>query len=265
MAVLTPLALPSTDVFGRKFSEARPTQSPKRLECTNIAHIGDSTTEDMMGKTMLTSIGLRYKAIGWPRNIVDAGNGRSIKFTSTRGPTISIGGKVTTRPTKGARRYSGLDAVTKIKSAGFKGCWVIALGTNDSAFVAMDNCPYKANNIVCPPWTSAQKQLAMKRIRSLLDALDGDPVVFVNVWMDNNQRCGLHYPVYNSAAAKYWNFALTTFLARHPTMFIYDWATAVKENPKWLRRYDCIHFTPTGYIKRAQLISAFVSSVFTPN
>jgi hypothetical protein len=120
--------------------------------------------------------------------------------------------------------------------SGFRGCWVIALGTNDTANVSVG---------------SSVGRLA--RIAGLMSVAHGAPVLWVNVksldstgpWAEANMRL--------------WNDALLAACHRYQNLRVFDWASVAR--PAWFN-LDGIHYTPAGYAARARLIARALARAF---
>lgn len=151
-----------------------------------------------------------YKSMGFTNVIVDATNGGSIWYPNG---------------------YSGVEKVRKYKKPGT--CWVIALGTNDSASTSHVN------------W--------QPRFDSIMDVIGTDPVMWVNVWYNSSTR-----PNYNVFVATGWNAFLIRNKTFLPTITIYDWATTAKSHPEWFLS-DGLHYTDTGSKQRSYWVSRMAS------
>jgi hypothetical protein len=164
-----------------------------RTSCRSVAHIGDSTTVDLISPAVLPSpaqrLAARYAAVGVTSLHVNASGGRSI--------VEELPGQV-----------NGYDAAQAYWNEGFRGCWVFALGTNDAANVA-----------------AGSHVGLMARIERMMSVAHGEPVLWVNTrteltsgaWAESNEQA--------------WDNALVKALAMYPNMRIFDWA-AVAE-PAW--------------------------------
>lgn len=132
---------------------------------------------------------------------------------------------------------SGINVIKHYKSKlSNNTCWVIALGTNDAA--------------------SSQKPNDSTRITLTMEALDGDPVVWVNVWMNSKTR-----PNYSSTAARKWNTLLSNELSIYTKSYILDWDYLAKRNPSWFST-DGYHYSSFGYQQRSEMITLSSSYVF---
>src|SRR5437763_16858405 len=100
---------------------------------------------------------------------------------------------------------SDLTVGQQLKQEGYQGCWVRALGTNETADV----------------YVGSPVGLA-SRIRQMMSQIGGQPVMWVNV---KSLFATCPYSETNMLA---WNRALIRAFSRYPNMRVYDWASAVK-------------------------------------
>ena len=119
---------------------------------------------------------------------------------------------------------------------GYDGCWVIALGTNDSADV------YVGSNV------SLQQ-----RIDEMMQTIHGQPVMWVNARTLNSSG------PYSEADMAKWNSALLSACRRYSNMRVYDWAAASQK--RWFIP-DGIHYYSDGYAARAHLIADALAESF---
>jgi hypothetical protein len=119
---------------------------------------------------------------------------------------------------------------------GYQGCWVLALGTNDTADVAVGS--------VVPIGA---------RISRMMSVIGNQPVLWINV------KSLLSSGPYAETDMKEWDSALLRACARYPSMRVYDWADVVKT--KWFIS-DGIHFTSAGYAARARDIARALAEAF---
>jgi hypothetical protein len=131
---------------------------------------------------------------------------------------------------------SAYDAASGIAKGGYGGCWVMALGTNDTADVAVGS--------------SVDQDARIDRMMSVV----GDrPVLWLTV---KSLVGGGPYAEDNMAI---WNVALYDACEKYPNLRIYDWASAVQDD--WFIE-DGIHFTSPGYAARAHLIANGLAEAF---
>jgi hypothetical protein len=204
----------------RRPHRTAPTTEPS-TSCRSVAHIGDSTSVGMVSADYLPDaaqrLGARYAAVGVRHALIDASGGRSI--------VEALPGQV-----------NGYNAASTWAGHGYRGCWVIALGTNDTANV------------------SAGSQVGrLARIERMMTVTAGAPTMWVNV------STMLGAGPWSQANMRAWNQTLQAACARYPNMRIFDWAAAVK--PAWFVP-DGIHYTSAGYAARAAAIGGALARAF---
>ncbi|HEY7145483.1 MAG TPA: acyltransferase family protein [Streptosporangiaceae bacterium] len=212
---------PQPAMAGRDGARASGGHQPLRTSCRSVAHIGDSTSEGLVSRDYLPSpakrITARYEDVGVRTVRTDISGARSVAEV--------LPGEV-----------NGYDAARAMAAAGFRGCWVIALGTNDTADVA------------------AGSQVSLTtRIQRMMSAARGEPVMWVNV------KSLLVSGPYAEPHMLAWDAALRAACARYPNMRIFDWASVVKRG--WFIA-DGIHYTSAGYAARARMIADAVARAF---
>jgi len=158
-----------------------------------------------------------YRDVGVRHVLIDASGGRSI--------VEQMPGQV-----------NGYRVATGWYNAGFRGCWVIALGTNDTANVA----------------AGSNVGLAA-RIQEMMAAAHGEPVMWVNTQTD------LSSGPWSEANMQLWNAALVQAARHYPNLRIFNWAGMVQ--PAW-HLSDGIHYTSAGYAIRAEAIARALARAF---
>src|SRR5580704_10363590 len=207
----------------RAVAHARTATGPRplRTSCTSVAHIGDSTSVGMVSATWLPDpaqrLAAQYGDVGVKHALIDASGGRSI--------VEQMPGQI-----------NGYRVASAWYQAGFRGCWVIALGTNDTANVAA------GSNIGL---------LAL--IQEMMAAVHGEPVMWVNTQTD------LSSGDWSEANMQAWNSALGQAAKQYPNMRIFNWASMVQ--PSW-HLADGIHYTSAGYAIRAAAIAGALARAF---
>ena len=200
---------------------ASPASGPLRTSCPAVAHIGDSTSEGLISPEYLPDPALRitaqYADVGVHAVRTDISGARSVVEV--------LPGQI-----------NGFDAAQAIYGSGFRGCWVIALGTNDTADVAV------GSNVGL-----------RTRIARMMAAAHGEPVLWVNL------RSLLATGPYSEANMLTWDNTLLQMCPRYPNMRVYNWAAVAR--PKWYIS-DGIHFTSAGYAVRARLIARALAEAF---
>jgi peptidoglycan/LPS O-acetylase OafA/YrhL/lysophospholipase L1-like esterase len=192
--------------------------------CQAVTHIGDSTSEGMVSATVLQRpsqrLAAQYARVGVDRVNLEISGGTSILETAEPGQ---------------ANAYT---AARRLVSRGYRGCWVLALGTNDTADVAVGSIENQA-----------------QRIAKMMSVLGSQPVMWVTV------RSLLATGPYAEANMRKWNAALMRACTQHPTMRVYDWASVVSK--QWFGP-DRVHYTTYGYAQRARRIANALITAF-PN
>ena len=190
--------------------------------CTSVVHIGDSTSDGLDSSDYLPDpaqrIPAQYARVG-------------VKHTFMR----VIGGTSIVETLPGT--VNALTTVQQMLATGYHGCWVLALGTNDTADVSV------GSNV----------GLA-QRITEMMQAVHGEDVMWVNV------KSLLSSGPYSEQGMASWDDALQQVCAKYPhNMRIYDWAAAVQD--KWFIP-DGIHYYSDGYAARAHLIADALAEAY---
>ena len=192
-----------------------------RTSCRTVAHLGDSTSEGMVSAVYLANPNQRlvaqYHDVGVQQVVTNIVGANSIVETLP-GDT------------------NGYNAARDIASQGFRGCWVIALGTNDAADIAIGSAVGRA-----------------ARIQEMMSVAHGAPVLWVDVVSQLNSG------PYAEANMQAWNAALRQACSRYPNMRVFDWASLAQ--PSWFIS-DGIHYTSAGYAQRAQQIAEALARAF---
>jgi peptidoglycan/LPS O-acetylase OafA/YrhL len=192
-----------------------------RTSCRAVVHFGDSTSSGLISSDYLPDpaqrMAAQYARVGVRRS----------QFDIT--PATSI---VETPP-------GTTDAYTlaqRLRRSGYRGCWVIALGTNDAADV------YVGSNVGLST-----------RIDRMMSAIGDQPVLWVNV-----KSLVAHGP-YAESNMRRWDEALVEACSRYPNMRVFDWADVAKD--QWFIP-DGIHYYSPGYAARAHLIANALAEAF---
>jgi lysophospholipase L1-like esterase len=128
------------------------------------------------------------------------------------------------------------DVARRLIDAGYRGCWVLALGTNDTADVYVG---------------SSVGQLA--RVERMMSLIGKRPVMWVNA------KSLVASGPYSSDNMQAWNSALLQACSKYPNMRIFDWASVVRD--RWFIP-DGIHYTSAGYAARGRLIAEALARAF---
>ena len=189
--------------------------------CRAVAHIGDSTSEGMVSADYLPNptqrLNAQYQDVGVQQVLTNIVGANSVVETLP-GDT------------------NGFNAARNIVTGGFRGCWVIALGTNDTADVAI------GSNVG-----------RLARIQQMMSAAHGEPVMWVDVISQLNSG------PYSEANMQAWNTALRQACAQYPNMRVFNWAALAQ--PSWFIS-DGIHYTSAGYAIRGQQIAYALAKAF---
>ena len=209
---------------GTSASAPWPTQGAAQTSCRSVAHLGDSTSDGLVSASYLPNrkdrIAARYEDVGAATVVTDISGARSV--------VEGLPGQV-----------NGYDAAKAIIRGGFSGCWVLALGTNDTADVA-----------------AGSAYSLTYRIKRMMAVTRGQPVMWVNL------KSLLVSGPYAEANMARWDQALLRACASYPNMRVYNWAAEV--HSKWYIS-DGIHFTSLGYKYRAEYIANALARAFPQN
>lgn len=209
------------DPKGRLAERARIAADAGRTSCTSVAHIGDSTSVGMVSPRWLPDAQQRlaalYADVGVKHAWIDASGGRSI---------------VEEMP----NQLNGYRVATNWYQRGFRGCWVIALGTNDTANV------FVGSNVGLMP-----------RVQEMMAAAHGEPVMWVNT------QTYLSSGPWSEADMMLWNDTLAQACKAYPNMRIFNWVSMVQ--PSW-HLPDGIHYTSAGFAIRAHAIAQALTKAF---
>ncbi len=218
------------DAFGPLPNIAHPSLVPHsvgdsyaatRTSCRSVVYIGDSTSEGETSPSyipnprlrlpaQLNDVGVRvvYSEISGARSIVETYNGEPNAATVAQSHV----------------------------SAGFRGCWIIAMGTNDSADVNV------GSNVGL-----------VARINRMMSIIGNQRVV----WIDAITL--LSSTPYAESGMQNWNQDLLAACSRYPNMRIFDWGSHAKRNyfiP------DGTHYTSAGYVARSNLFARALAEAF---
>jgi hypothetical protein len=195
--------------------------SGPRTSCTSVVHIGDSTSDGLVLPAYQPDAALRiaaqYRRVGVTRFIPEVSGARSIYETWHGFP-------------------NGYTVAHRLISQGYRGCWVMALGTNDAADVAVG---------------SAMSMAA--RIQEMMKLFNGAPVLWINV------VSLLSSGPYAESHMQEWDRALLRACPDYPNMRVYDWAAVARSS--WFIP-DGIHYTPPGYAVRSRDIANALAAGF---
>jgi peptidoglycan/LPS O-acetylase OafA/YrhL len=214
---------PTTLATGAATVPALPTPPP-RTSCTSVVHIGDSTSDGLFSNDYLPN-----KAQQIPAQYADVG----VKTTIDK----VVGATSVVESLPGTPNAATM--AKQVLKTGYHGCWVIALGTNDTADVAVGSEVSRA-----------------ARIKQMMGLIGNQPVMWVEV------KSLLSSGPYAESNMELWNQALQQALPSYPNMRLYNWP-AVVQNSWYIN--DGIHFTSVGYAHRGQMIAEALAEAFPAN
>jgi peptidoglycan/LPS O-acetylase OafA/YrhL len=206
----------STNTDSQKAASHKPESqeaTPATLtSCEAVVYIGDSTSEGMVMPSYLPDPDLRLNA-----QLARVGaTTQYIEISGARSTVETLSGQ--------ANAY---DVASQLVANGFRGCWMLALGTNDTANI------YAGSPIE-----------RMARIERMMSVVADQPVLWVNL------KSLLTSGPYAESNMELWNRTLVQACSRYPKMRVFDWASATKYG--WFIS-DGTHYTSTGYAQRARL------------
>ena len=191
------------------------TVTPTATSCTSVVHIGDSTSVGLISEDFIAD----------PANRIDA----QYRRVGVTDPRMEISGARSIVETVGDQ-LNAEEAAEAIKATGYEGCWVLAMGTTDTANVAVGS----------PTGLT-------ERIDRMLAVIGDDPIMWVTVkTLDVDGERG------RTRTCRRGTRRSPQAQARYPNIEVYDWA-AVAQDP-WFQT-DNIHYTSAGYTERARLIA----------
>jgi hypothetical protein len=166
---------------------------PLRTSCQSVAHIGDSTSVDLLSPVSVPDaaqrLGAQYRDVGVRHLHIDASGGRSV--------VEEMPGQI-----------NGYKVASSYWAHGYRGCWVFALGTNDVANV------------------QAGSAIGLTaRIDQMMSAAHGEPVLWVNT------RTELSAGPWADSGEQAWDTALAQALKTYPNLRIFNWSAVAQ--PSW--------------------------------
>lgn len=166
----------------------------------------------------VNTMGERYRSVGVETWVEDSSGGRSIRERSADWQT------------------NALEVADSIRQSGFRGCWVLMIGTNDAANVA------------------AGANLGFdERILRMLYVIGDEPVLWVDAATTLNDT------VYRNDSMRAWNEALVRIAAERDNMQVLRWSERVL--PSWFSS-DGVHQRTEGRIWRAAITAGALAEYF---
>jgi peptidoglycan/LPS O-acetylase OafA/YrhL len=218
-----PAAPPSTPPPPKTSSprDKSATRTATRTSCKAVAYLGDSTSAGMVMPSYLPDPAQRLDAqfarVGASTQEIQISRARSIVET--------LSGQANAE-----------EVARELVRKGFGGCWVLALGTNDTANI------YAGSTVG-----------RMERIERMMSVIGDEPVLWVNL------KSLLASGPYSETNMQLWDRTLVQACARYPNMRVFDWASVA--NDSWFIS-DGLHYTSEGYAQRARLTAASLVHAF---
>ena len=204
--------------------QAKAAAGPLRTSCRSVVHIGDSTSEGLISPDYLPNpaerITARYAQVGVTSEHMEIQGATSVVETINDQP-------------------NAYDVAKGLVDGGYHGCWVIALGTNDTADVYVGSPVGR-----------------MQRIERMMSVIGNQPVLWINV------KSIVQSGPYSEQDMQLWDQTLTQATRRYPNMRVYNWAAVVQDS--WFIS-DGIHYTSRGYAERAKDIADALARAFPAN
>jgi len=149
---------------------------------------------------------------------------------------LEISGARSIVETLSENQASGYALARELKAHGFRGCWVIALGTNDTA------------NVYVGSMVGLEA-----RIERMMRVIGDQPVMWITV------KSLLEAGAYSEANMRDWNRTVVEACAKYPNMRVFDWASLAEDD--WFIS-DGLHYTSEGYRHRARLTAEALAHAF---
>jgi lysophospholipase L1-like esterase len=202
-------------------TQSERTAGPLQTACHSVAYIGDSTSEGMISPNYLPNRAQRL-----PARLKQVGvTSQRIRISGARSIVETLSGQT-----------NGYGVAKQLKATGFRGCWIIALGTNDTANVYVGSPVGR-----------------LTRIQRMMSVIGEQRVLWVNV------KSLLGSGPYSETDMRLWDRGLLRACAAHPNMRIFDWASVAKKS--WFIS-DGTHYTSQGYARRARATADAVAHAF---
>jgi hypothetical protein len=189
--------------------------------CRSVVHIGDSLSVGLVSDAYIpdesAQLEAQYRRVG----VTDV----RLEISGARSVVEHLDGQL-----------AGEQVARQVRRNGFSGCWVVALGTNDAANVAVGSGHGYSD-----------------RIDRMMAVIGDDPVIWIEVKTLRDRG------PYASPNMRRFNQALEKAHARYPELQVYDWSSTVVE--QWFAS-DGIHYTADGYAYRSALIASALADAF---
>ncbi len=200
---------------------AAATARPTRTSCRSVVYIGDSTSEGMISTDYIPNETERLQA-----QLADFG-------VTTTYPEIS-GARSIVETFEG--QPNAATVAQNHISAGYNGCWIVAMGLND-----VDNQNTGGNVGYA------------ERIDRMMKVIGHQPVL----WVDAITL--LSDGPYKESDMQKWNATLLAACKKYSNLHVYDWAAKAKR--KWFIP-DGIHYYTPGYIAKTHLTAQALATAY---
>lgn len=210
----------STTASGSPTSAPATTAASPVSSCRSVVHIGDSTSESLISNDYLNpseQLPAQYARVGVGNVVLEIQGATSVDETINGEPNAQ-------------------QVAQGLINQGYHGCWVIALGTNDAADVAV----------------GSSMNLA-QRVQAMMSVIGNQPVMWVTA------ESLLDSGPYANANMQQWNQAIIQACPQHPNMRVYDWASVAQ--PGWYIS-DGIHYSSDGSAVRSSDIATALAEAF---
>jgi hypothetical protein len=201
---------------------SKPLPPPTHTSCSSVVYIGDSTSDGEANPEYVPDARLRAPAqlhrVGVKDVHMEVSGARSIVETYDGIP-------------------NGATVAQSYVAHGYHGCWILALGTNDSADV------------------NAGSNVGLKeRIDRMMSLIGDQPVMWINVLTIAGSP-----QYYEESGMHQWDEDLLAACLGYPSMRVMNWAALAK--PQWFIP-DGVHYTTVGYEHRTKLIARALVNAF---
>jgi hypothetical protein len=194
---------------------------PTTTSCTTVVHLGDSTSAGLFDAQYMPdpadALPAQYERVGVRALYIEVSGGRSTIET--------IGGEA-----------NAFDTVRALRDTGYRGCWVVAIGTNDAANVAIGGVPDLTT-----------------RLDRMMFLFGSDPVL----WVDAVTRVA--EGPYADVNMQVWNEVLDAAESRFPSLRVFRWSDVALD--EWFQS-DGIHYTSGGSAWRSHAIADALVAAF---
>ena len=195
--------------------------APTTTRCTTVVHLGDSTSVGLFEPAYMPdpadALPAQYERVGVLALYTEVSGGRSTVET--------IGDE-----------ENAFDTVLRLRDVGYRGCWVVTIGTNDAANVAIGGVP-DLNT----------------RLDRMMFLFGPDPVL----WVDAVTR--VEDGPYADVNMQAWNEVLDAAELRFPTLRVLRWSDVALD--EWFVS-DGIHYTSGGAAWRSHVIADALVAAF---